>query len=142
MIEMARSRRRITLIDDDAEFRELMRDIFAARHDVSLLSGEQLTTDDIVGSRPDLIIVDLRLHESDLDGWDVLRLARSRDRLQAVPIVVCSAAAEELESRSDALLDLGNLAYLSKPFGLEAVEEIVSQGLAAGFMNGHAGLRT
>lgn len=127
------TRRRITLIDDHAEFRAIMHELLSRDYDVTTFSGSQISPDDIVDSAPDLLIVDLRLDRGDLQGWDIVELARSHRDLRSIPIVVCSADVTELKRQEETVLEAGNTALLSKPFSMEVVEQIVSHGLATGF---------
>ena len=126
-------RRRITVIDDQDDFLELMMDVLSPRHHVATFSGHDLTPDDVVDSRPDLLVIDLRLARGDLQGLDIVRLARAHRDLRAVPIVVCSGDPLALDGRAEALSSAGNTAMLLKPFSLETVEEIVGRGLDRGY---------
>lgn len=134
MDRAASSRRhRVTVIDDREDFLELMVDVLSPRHEVATFSGHDLTPDDVVDSRPDLLVIDLRLASGDLQGLDIVRLARAHRDLRAVPIVVCSGDPFALDDRAEALSSAGNTAMLLKPFSLETVEEIVGRGLDGGY---------
>jgi two-component system KDP operon response regulator KdpE len=63
-------------------------------------------------AHPDLILLDLGL--PDIDGLDLIRTLRDRDR---APIIVLSA--REAERDKVRALDLGADDYLTKPFGVE-----------------------
>jgi PAS domain S-box-containing protein len=139
MARAAKPRGRITIIDDHPEFLALMQDLLSVRYDVVGFSGSELGPDDIVDSRPDLLIVDLRLDRRDLQGWDIVALARADRHLRTIPIVVCSADENALNARAGALLNAGNTAVLIKPFTVDAIEEIVRQGLRAGFPRAEVG---
>lgn len=127
------SRPRITIIDDNPEFLALMQDLLAPRHVVVTFSGHGITPDDIVDSRPDLLIVDLRLDDGDLQGHDIVGLTRGHRHLRTIPIVVCSADARSLNGYAASILEERNIALLTKPFTLEAVEAIVLNGLGNRF---------
>lgn len=126
-------RRRITVVDDHADFLEVVREILSEEHDVVAFSGHDITMDDIVDSRPDLMMVDLRLDRSELQGLDILTRSRAHPGLSGVPVIICSADIHGLGSRVDAVLDAGNTALLAKPFTVDSLEEVVAQGLARGF---------
>lgn len=110
-----------------------MQELLSTRYDVTVFSGVEISPDDIVDSTPDLLIVDLRLDRRDLQGWDIVELARAHEHLRKIPIVVCSADLGELQTRERAVLDAGNTTMLSKPFSMDTVEGIVSLGLLHGF---------
>jgi CheY-like chemotaxis protein len=126
-------RGRITVVDDHADFLEVVREILSEDHDVVAFSGQDITMDDIVGSRPDLMMVDLRLDRSELQGLDILTRARAHPQLSDVPVIICSADIHGLGKRVDAVLDAGNTALLAKPFTVDSLEEVVTQGLTRGF---------
>jgi len=126
-------RGRITVVDDHADFLEVVREILSEEHDVVAFSGQDTTMDDIIGSRPDLMMVDLRLDRSELQGLDILGRARAHPQLSDVPVIICSADVHGLGKRVAAVLDAGNTALLAKPFTVDSLEEVVEQGLARGF---------
>ena len=125
--------RRITVIDDHSEFLGLMRELLSASYEVRTFTGREISPDDILESRPDLLIVDLRLDRRDLQGWDVVTLVRAHRHLRRVPIIVCSADTGALADRSEAMLRAGNIAALAKPFNIAELDETVRLGLAGGF---------
>ena len=131
-------RRRITIIDDHVEFLDLMRDVLSPVHDVVTFSGHELSTDDIVDSRPDLVMVDLLLDGSDLQGWDVVTLVGAHQHLRHVPIIVCSADLRALADRS-AAIGRGRIGVLAKPFTLDELDELVKRALTTGF-DGYSGM--
>jgi len=69
---------------------------------------------------PDLMLLDINL--PDRTGWDVLRELRQRGL--TIPTIIVSAVRVS-QSRLD---EFHPLAYLPKPFPLEALLRIVSQG--------------
>ena len=84
-------RPRISVVNDNADFLELMSAILDedAGYEVTLFNGDETTIDELAGSEPDLIIVDLLLGGA--SGWEVVTLARADERLADTPLVVCSA---------------------------------------------------
>ncbi len=136
MAEGAQRRSRITVIDDHPEFLDMMVELLSVDHDVTAISALEMGFESIVDSRPDLLIVDLRLDSGNLQGADIVTLARAHRHMRAVPIVICSGDVRALNDGTDAILNAGNTAVLIKPFTLDAVEEIVRHGLASGFPGG------
>jgi len=94
---------RITVVNDTPEFLELMDEILGreAGFDVSPLHGEQVTIDEIAGTRPDLLLIDLRLGGGNPTGWDIVLMARVDERLREVPVIVCSADVQQLRQREE-----------------------------------------
>ena len=132
MAKAAERRPRITVIDDHQEFLDLMQELLAPAYDVVTFSGHDLSPDDILDSRPDLLIVDLLLDRRDLQGWDVVTLVGAHRHLRTVPIIVCSADLRALADHS-AAIGSGPMAFLAKPFTLDTLSALVKRGLTAGF---------
>ncbi len=124
---MTTGRPRITVLNDNPEFLELMSAILDddAGYDVATFSEATTSVDDLVESRPDLVIVDLLL--AGASGWEIVALSRADARLVDVPIIVCSADVASLRERAGELERIGNVHVLSKPFGIDELTEIVER---------------
>ena len=122
----ATHRPRISVVNDNPEFLELMAAILAedAGYEVTLFDGEQTSIDELAGSRPDLLIVDLLLGGA--SGWEIVALARADGRLTGVPVLICSADVTALRERADELERVGNVHVLRKPFGVDELTDTVS----------------
>jgi DNA-binding response OmpR family regulator len=131
-----RGRPRISVLNDNADFLELMSAILDedAGYEVQLFNGNETTMADLSASDPDLIVVDLLLGGA--SGWEIVTLSRADARLSDVPIIVCSADVAALRERSDELQHIGNVHVLPKPFGIDEltglVENLVGRAAAAG----------
>ena len=124
---MTAGRPRITVLNDNAEFLELMSAILDddAGYDVTTFSEATTSIDDLVESRPDLVIVDLLL--AGASGWEIVALSRADERLADVPIVICSADVASLRDRSEELEQIGNVHMLVKPFGIDDLTGLVER---------------
>jgi DNA-binding response OmpR family regulator len=124
---MPERRPRISVVNDNAEFLDLMSAILDddAGYDVSLFKGEVVEMSELTASDPDLIIVDLLLGGA--SGWEIVTLARSDERLAAVPIIVCSADVTALRDRESDLERIGNVRVLAKPFAIDEITELVER---------------
>ena len=124
---MPERRPRISVINDNAEFLDLMSAILDedAGYDVSLFKGEVVEISELVSSDPDLIIVDLLLGGA--SGWEIVTLSRADERLAAVPIIVCSADVTALRDREADLERIGNVHMLAKPFAIDEITELVER---------------
>ena len=122
---------RITVINDSAEFLDLMRDLLSdAGYHVSTFKGAVTPIEDIAASHPDLLVIDLRLGGPERDGWSIAMLARSAASLETVPIIICSADLEQLRLRQDEMTVHADVHVLAKPFGLADAEELIGRLLA------------
>lgn len=112
------SRKRILVIEDDADVREALSDgLQAAGLDVALardgLDGlERLRG----GPCPAVILLDLRMPR--LGGEDFLRSMRADARFEHVPVITMTAGDEDAQGPEV-------LAHLRKPFDLDEVLRIV-----------------
>lgn len=111
--------RRILLVEDEARLRQVIaRNLVARGHVVRDVSTAAAALAAIREERPDLLLLDLNL--PDRSGWDVLRETRALGI--EVPTVVVSAV-RAVPSR---LAEFHPLAYLPKPFPLEALLRLVA----------------
>ncbi len=108
----------ILVVEDDADIRQLVRDVLEHAGFGVLVSGDGRSALQLARTRrPDLVVLDLGL--PGLDGLDV---ARSLRRDSDVPIIMLTARSEE----SDTLvgLELGADDYVVKPF---STKELVAR---------------
>jgi EAL domain-containing protein (putative c-di-GMP-specific phosphodiesterase class I) len=119
--ESETSTRVLLVEDDDALLRSCRRALEAAGFSVECASdGQQATR--VLGQRNfDVVVSDIAMPE--VGGIELLKAIRSRDN--DVPVILMTAFAE-LGSALDAI-EYGALAYLRKPFGLEALRAAVTK---------------
>lgn len=118
---------RILVVDDTLTLIDLLRDILSNEgHDVTtcLLAREAYPLARRL--QPHLVILDIVMPE--VSGWDLLHLLRQDERLKRVPIVICTAWAEQAAAR---LLELRepDLWLLPKPFDPDDLIETVAEAL-------------
>jgi DNA-binding response OmpR family regulator len=122
---------RIAVVEDDFELSRLMRDVLRdSGHEV--LSYVQPSTDivtNITDSRPDLVIVDLRLNDS-VSGWDIIAALRRNELTRSIPLILCTGAADQV-GEQQWWLDGEGVPVLPKPFDIDELENIVTRMLAA-----------
>jgi CheY-like chemotaxis protein len=122
---MAALRHRISVVNDNPEFLELMADILDGDGDYEVTTFEDSTTsvDDLAASDPELVIVDLLL--AGASGWEIVALSRADERLSSIPIIVCSADVAALRDRADDFERVGDIHVLPKPFGIDELMQLV-----------------
>jgi DNA-binding NtrC family response regulator len=120
---------RITVVDDYPEFLSLMHDLVTQQggHDFVGFDGAETSYAEIAGTRPDVLVIDLRLAADGLSGWDVLALARSDDAMRDVPIIVCSADISQVRRRTKEFEQIGNIHVRIKPFDTDEMVELIDR---------------
>ena len=121
---------RITVINDNPEFLELMNALLEknAGYDVTTIDGDEiLDIEPIRRSRPDLLVIDLRLRRDGLAGWDILLAIRQDAELEQLPIILCTGDLEGLKEHAKAITEDPMVATLQKPFHVEELEELVQR---------------
>jgi len=106
------ARARIVVADDNADMREYIARLLAARWDVVTVENGEQALAAIRAARPDLVLTDVMMPE--LDGFGLLRAVRADPELGDLPVVMLSARAGE-EARVGGL-EAGADDYLVKPF--------------------------
>jgi two-component system, OmpR family, KDP operon response regulator KdpE len=104
---------RVLIVDDEPPIRKLLRMGLSTQGYQTLEAPNAKAALEMLGQKPDLVILDLGL--PDMQGLDLLRTMRARN--EQVPIVVLSSRGDE--AAKVAALDLGADDYVTKPFGTE-----------------------
>jgi len=118
---------KILVVDDTLSLVDLMRDLLsAAGYEVTTCLMAREAYPLAVQWRPDVVMLDIVMPE--VSGWDVLDKVRSDRRLAHVPIVICTAWAEQAAARMRELRQ-PNLWLLPKPFDAEDLLDTVAEAL-------------
>jgi len=120
---------RILLVEDDEVLCDVVRRNLEARgYHVSVANDVQGALAHLRSQEFDLIVLDINL--PDQTGWDVLRIAKSEGRIHPhegdggkLPVVVLSA----VRVSPGRLAEFRPLAYLPKPFPLEALLRLAAE---------------
>jgi DNA-binding response OmpR family regulator len=116
--------RRVLLVEDEPTLRRVIaRNLVSRGLDVEEAGTAQDAVDVATTAHPDLLLLDINL--PDQTGWDVLRELRRRSR--EVPTIILSAVRVS-QSRLD---EFHPIAYLPKPFPIEALLRLVFQPVDA-----------
>ena len=104
---------RVLIVDDEPPIRKLLRMGLGTQGYEVLEAPNGKTALELMGSKPDLIVLDLGL--PDIQGHELLRMIRARN--ESVPIVVLSSRGDEAGKVQ--ALDFGADDYVTKPFGMD-----------------------
>ena len=124
---------RVTVVNDNPDFLELVREILdGERYDTTTIDGDQPEAlDRIRASRPDVLMIDLRMGTDGMHGWDIAQQVRADADLKRTPILVCSADIVALRELSADLADDHEVATLEKPFTIDHLTDSI-EGLLVG----------
>jgi DNA-binding response OmpR family regulator len=107
----------ILVVDDESDVRELLSKFLTRRgYEVNTASDGLAAIEAIRDSRPDIVLLDIRLPK--IDGLSVLQ--KLRDESENVAIITMSGIADEDTARRS--LELGAADFITKPFNLPYLE--------------------
>jgi CheY-like chemotaxis protein len=121
--------RRVTVVNDSPEFLEMMGDwLESERYHASLIDGDEVSSiEPIRSTRPDLLIVDLRLRGAELSGWDILQAIRADAELGRLPVIICTADIVQVRDRAEDIATVPGIEVLLKPFPIDELDAMVSR---------------
>ena len=116
----------ILVVDDEQDIRSLIKDILEDEgHGVRLAAESDSTFSEINKAAPDLIILDIWLKDSRLDGIDILKRVR-RDN-PAIPVVIISGHGN-IEI-AVAAIKQGAYDFIEKPFNIDQLLVVIGRAL-------------
>jgi DNA-binding response OmpR family regulator len=124
---MAEAKSKILIVEDDLDVADMLNAYFRVQgYEVFTVNWGEDGVRACQTSRPDLIILDIRL--PDIDGYEVARRLRSNRRTADIPIIFLT----EKRDRSDRLqgLELGADDYITKPFDVQELRLRVRNALS------------
>ena len=112
---------RVTVVNDNREFLDVVAAILESdRYEATLIKGAaEDALEQIRASRPDVLMIDLRLGSDGLHGWGIAQQVRRDPALEGTPILLCSADNFALREIEDQLDDRYTVVTLKKPFSID-----------------------
>ena len=116
----------ILIIDDNPDIRNILNDLIRdAGYKTRIAANYNQALTEIDKKLPDVAIIDVKLDKGDKDGIDLLKKIKKITDL--TPIIIISGHANvEMAVES---LKLGAYEFITKPFAMEQLLNIVSRGL-------------
>lgn len=116
--------RKILVVDDQAEIRELTETILATEgYRMKTASSGEEALDALFAEPFDLVLLDINMPR--MSGWETLRLLRADEGLAGLPVVMFSIKGE-IRDKSQGM-QLGAVDYITKPFRMEELVERVQE---------------
>lgn len=117
----------VLVVDDDDAYRNLAsRSLEEAGHRVTTAANGMDALAQVLRDPPDLIFSDVNM--PGMDGWQLLRIVRSRQSLSHVPVIFFTSLKGEQERLKGYQLGVDD--YLPKPFGEEELVARVARVLS------------
>lgn len=123
---------RVTVVNDNPDFLELVKEILEDdRYTATTIEGDRADAlEAIAESRPDLLMIDIRLGITGDRGWQIAKEVRRRPEFEGIPLLLCCADPAALRD-IEAELDMArSVETLTKPFRIEELTGAVDRLLA------------
>jgi DNA-binding NtrC family response regulator len=117
---------RILVVDDDDAVRGILYDVLAEKYECHTASTAEEALQYLEVEKYDAVLTDIAM--PGLDGVSLLKQVQSSG--SGTPVILISGKAGEQVTKD--LIDLGAFAYLSKPFKLYEIEQVVERALDRG----------
>jgi CheY-like chemotaxis protein len=120
----------ILVVNDTEEIIELFREIIEGMgHRMTALSFAPDDLSQITKVEPDLVILDLVFNTStEGQGWQLLQKLRMTKETETLPVILCSAATDQVREQEGWLMAKGVKVVL-KPFTVDDLELAIEKGM-------------
>jgi CheY-like chemotaxis protein len=109
---------RVVIVDDDPDFTHLVGELLLDQgYDVVSCDDDSRALACVTEAQADLVILDLRMSSRE-SGWRVLDTLRGDARTRSIPIIISSAALDDLNARAEEFHERG-VETLAKPFDID-----------------------
>ncbi|HZU12415.1 MAG TPA: response regulator [Chloroflexota bacterium] len=118
----------VAVVNDDPAFLDLMNELLEMEGYGSLVVREAPGAyDRLKAEHPDLVVLDIRMG-GDNEGWQIAECLTLDPETKHIPIILCSAAVDELRQKMTWLQEHG-VGALTKPFDLDDLLRAVQDSL-------------
>jgi len=113
----------ILIVDDDAAVRGMLYDLLSEKYECNTASMAEEALQYLEVEKYDAILTDLAM--PGLTGVELLKRVQQTD--QETPVILISGRGTEQDPED--LIELGAFAYVTKPFNLDEIEEVVGRAV-------------
>ena len=114
----------LLIVDDDAAIRGMLYDLLSEKYECNTASSADEAFQFLEVEHYDAILTDIAM--PGVTGVELLKRVQLRD--EDTPVILISGKGNEQDSES--LLALGAFAYVTKPFTLDEIEQVVERAVA------------
>lgn len=120
----------ILVVNDTEEILDLFRSILEGLgHRMTAWSFSPDDLAKVTEIDPDLVILDVLIGPTELQGWALLQKMRMNPATEHIPVIVCSAATNWVREQEGWLAAKG-IKVVLKPFGVNDLEHAIGQALS------------
>ena len=116
------------IVEDSAATRAFIKAVIEEIGDINTF--EASTGFEALKSLPlqpfDIIIIDINM--PDINGYELINFVKNNERYKDIPVMIVSTERSEDDRKKG--MDLGAVAYLTKPFKAEELQDIVRKALS------------
>jgi DNA-binding NtrC family response regulator len=113
----------ILIVDDDAAIRGMLYDLLSEKYECNTASMAEEALQYLEVEKYDAILTDLAM--PGLTGIELLKRVQQTD--METPVILISGRGAEQDPED--LIELGAFAYVTKPFNLDEIEEVVERAV-------------
>lgn len=129
MLNTVNKPQHILVVNDTEEILDLFRDIIEGMgHRMTAWSFSPDDLAKVTAIEPDLIILDLMLGPTELQGWALLQKIRMSPPTEDIPVIVCTAATNWVREQ-EGWLAASAVKVVLKPFKVAHLEHAIEQAL-------------
>jgi DNA-binding NtrC family response regulator len=115
----------ILIVDDDAVIRGLLFDLLSEQYECNTASTAEEALTFLEFENYDVVVTDIAM--PGLDGIDLLK--RVQQKNPKTPVILISGKGNEHDA--DSFIEMGAFAYVTKPFKLDQIEEVIWRAVAS-----------
>jgi DNA-binding NtrC family response regulator len=116
----------ILIVDDDDAIRGMLYDLLSEKYDCNTASVAEEALQYLEVEKYDAIVTDIAM--PGLTGIELLKRVQQRE--YGTPVILISGKGSEQDP--DELVSQGAFAYVTKPFNLDEIEEVVERAVVKG----------
>ena len=117
------SKQKILVVDDEPSVRKLVSQLLAGDYIVIKANDGEEAVAAALKQQPDLILMDIMM--PNVDGYTACHSIKSNPATRTIPVVMLTGVGHELNKKLSQ--QFGADAYVTKPFGLQELKEVIVQ---------------
>ena len=121
------SKQKILVADDEPNVRQLVSRLLAEDYIIIGASDGEEAVNTAFEQQPSLILMDIMM--PNVDGYTACHAIKSNPATRAIPVVMLTGVGHELNKKLSQ--QFGADAYVTKPFGLQELKDIIARLLPA-----------